>query len=89
MSKEMLVIALGVWIILVRTFLGVPGEWQTLIFIATGVVLVIIGFLLRGEALGRSSSRARQGRGSAYTFVENSPATSAAHEEKQGITSLN
>lgn len=88
MSKEMMVIALGLWIIIVRTLLGVPGEWQTVIFVITGVLLAVIGFLLRGEALSRATHRNRHAQSAAYPFVENAPA-SASHEHKEGITSLN
>lgn len=86
MSKEMMVIALGFWIIAIRMFLGVPGSWQTFLFIATGAALVVIGFLLRGEALGRARPDASSKK-SSYTFVESD--TPAAHEHKEGITSLN
>jgi hypothetical protein len=90
MSKEMMVIALGLWIIVVRTLLGIPGSWQTAVFIVTGVLLAIIGFLLRGESLSRAGTHsARPERSSSYTFVENTPPASAAHEHKEGITSLN
>lgn len=89
MSKEMMVIALGLWIIVVRTLLGVPGEWQTVIFVITGVLLAIIGFLLRGEALSRAASeRARPTQAASYPFVDNAAPT-PAHEPKEGITSLN
>lgn len=85
-----MVIALGLWIIVVRTLLGIPGSWQTVVFVVTGVLLAVIGFLLRGEALSRAGAHAaRPDRGAAYTFVENTPAASAAHDHKEGITSLN
>ena len=86
MSKEMMVIALGLLIIMIRTLLGVPGNWQTFLFIVAGVALAVIGFLLRGEALSRAGAP-RQERGGAYPFVESG--ISPAHEHKEGITSLN
>jgi hypothetical protein len=92
MSKEMLVIALGLLVIAVRTVLGVPGPWQTALLVASGLGIAVLGFLLRGESIGRSSARpARPERGSAYTFVESQPepAAATAHEHKEGITSLN
>lgn len=93
-----MVIALGLWIIMVRTLLGIPGSWQTAIFIVTGVLLAIIGFLLRGESLSRAG--ARPARSGTYTFVESTPSVSAeiskedtadsvAHDHKEGINSLN
>lgn len=99
MSKEMLVIALGLWIIIVRTLLGIPGSWQTVLLVMTGVALAVVGFLLRGEALARAAHRPRPiQRESSYTFVESAPPrpTAApeaeadeAHEQKNGINSLN
>lgn len=98
MSKEMMVIALGLWIIVVRTLLGLPGSWQTVLFVLTGVLLAVIGFLLRGEALSRAAShRARHSESAAYPFVDNAASAPAAgrtpmgetHEHKEGITSLN
>lgn len=88
MSKEMAVIALGVFVIVIRTVLGVPGEWQTVLFILTGIALVVVGFLLRGEAISRhTSARAVQTR--SYSFVESTPEAVTTHEHKEGITSLN
>lgn len=88
MSKEMMVIVLGLLVIVIRTMLGVPGSWQTFLFIITGVALAVIGFLLRGEALGRTHSNGGQySKKSSYSFVEND--ATPVHEHKEGITSLN
>ncbi len=82
-----MVIALGLWIIVVRTLLGIPGSWQTFLFILTGVALAVIGFLLRGEALSRGTPRREHAeRPGTYPFVE-SP--SVTHDHKEGINSLN
>ncbi len=95
MSKETMVIALGLWVVVIRTILGVPGSWQTFLFIVTGVALAVIGFLLRGEALGRTRNNGGQhSKKSSYSFVENLPDLPAGdatpiHEHKEGITSLN
>ena len=95
MSKETMVIALGLWVIVIRTVLGVPGSWQTFLFIITGAALAVIGFLLRGEELGRAHhSGAQYAKKSSYSFVENLPDQQAGdvtpvHEHKEGITSLN
>ena len=83
-----MVIALGLWIITVRTMLGIPGSWQTFLFIVTGVALAIIGFLLRGEALGRARPTGEpNSKKSSYSFIESD--APPAHEHKEGITSLN
>ena len=90
-----MVIALGLWIITVRTMLGIPGSWQTFLFIVTGVALAIIGFLLRGEALGRARPTGEpNSKKSSYSFIESLPDrqagdTPSVHEQKEGITSLN
>mgnify|MGYP001580041606 CR=1 FL=1 len=91
MSKEMLVIALGIWIIVIRTLLGIPGSWQTVLFVGTGVVLAVIGFLLRGEAISRAGTPRPEhpGRSGNYPFVESQPDSPSVHENKEGITSLN
>ncbi len=55
MSKEMLIIVLGVWTV-VLTQLGLPYRpWGAVLFALTGVALAVIGFLLRGDALGRNT----------------------------------
>ncbi len=95
MSKEMMVIALGLWIIVIRTLLGIPGSWQTFLFIVTGTALAVIGFLLRGEALGRAKPVGESHpKKSSYSFIESLPDRQAGdtppvHEQKEGITSLN
>lgn len=92
MSKEMLVIVLGVVVILTRTMLGIPGEWQTIVLVVCGAALVVVGFLLRGESISRASApRAVPGR-STHTFAEHLPERpdpTPAHDHKEGITSLN
>lgn len=52
MSKEMGVIALGLWVIVVP-YLGIPGSWRTVLLVLAGVGITIIGFLLRGEVISR------------------------------------
>lgn len=50
MSKEMTVIALGVWIV-VLPYLGIYRSWLTVLMVLTGIALMVIGFLLRGDSL--------------------------------------
>jgi hypothetical protein len=83
MSKEMTVIVLGVWIVVVP-YLGIPGSWRTVILVLSGIGIAAVGFMLRAEALSRGGSRARH-----RPFVENfdmPPPT--MHEQKEGISSL-
>lgn len=84
MSKEMAVIALGIWV-LVIPYLGVPGGWRTLLMIVTGIGLIVLGFFLRTEALARGGRRPHS------SFVEHVPNSvqEHTHERKEGIGSLN
>ena len=65
MSKEMMVIALGIWILVVP-YLGIPGSWRTTILIISGIIIALLGFLLRGEAISRGRKSEH------HPFVENS-----------------
>lgn len=85
MSKEMTVILLGVWIVVVP-YLGVPGSWRMIILVLSGIAIAAVGFFLRAEALARGGSRHQH-----RPFVENTDMSdhSTMHEQKEGITSLN
>jgi hypothetical protein len=52
MSKEMTIICLGLFVI-VLPYLGIYRSWLTLFMVLTGLILIAIGFLLRGEAMSR------------------------------------
>ena len=82
MSKEMTVIALGVWVAVVP-YLGVPGSWRTVILVLSGLAIAAAGFLLRGEAIARGGARA------SGSYVESAGADATAHEDPERITSLN
>ena len=69
MSKEMGIIVLGVFVV-IQPFLGVPDSWHTFLSLAAGLAILVLGFLLRGEAL----SSDRKGS-SKHSFVENNTAT--------------
>jgi len=88
MSKELWVIALGAFVIVARTVLGVPGEWQTTLIILSGIALMVIGFLLRGEALSRTSTP-RPSQTRSYSFVESTPEPVLTDEQKEGTPKLN
>ncbi len=76
MSKEMTVIVLGL-LIAATPYLGVPGSWKTIILAVAGLGVATAGFLLRGEALSRSSTHNH--------FVENSaPAQPASRDHVIG-----
>jgi len=75
MSKEMLVIALGAWVI-VLPYLGVYRSWLTVLLVLTGIALMVVGFLLRGEIIahqhhGGPKAKPGHGRRSSIPFEEN------------------
>lgn len=79
MSKEMWVIVLGLWTI-VLPYLGIPGSWKVALFVLTGLAVATFGFLLRGEALSRSGTQTPSRPAAPQTPARN---------EIQGISSLN
>ncbi|MEK7108821.1 MAG: hypothetical protein AAB919_00080 [Patescibacteria group bacterium] len=83
MSKEMTIIALGLWII-VLPYLGIPGDWRVVLLVLSGIGIAVTGFLLRGEAISRGTRpRAHD------SYVESSQPMHVHEEYKEGITSLN
>jgi len=58
MSRESLVFILGFLVFLV-SFLGIPQDWKKIFFIASGVMLMILGFVLRRSAFFRSIEKER------------------------------
>ena len=83
MSKEMLIIVLGVWT-LVLTQLGIPYHpWGVFLYVCTGVAVAITGFLLRGETLGRSAMDEALGRNAGAEMN-----TLKKDEHNEGIGSL-
>ena len=85
MSKETTIIVLGLWVV-VLPYLGIYRSWLAALMVLTGLALMLVGFLLRGETLSRGSSGSPD-----HPFVENDadPAEPAPHEHHEGITSLN
>lgn len=78
MSKEMAVIALGLWVVIVP-YLGVPGSWRTTILVLSGIGIAVIGFMLRNEALTHGHTDSHT------TFAESTP---PRHEHEE-FNSLN
>lgn len=94
MSKEMSIIALGVWVI-VMPYLGIYRSWLTILMVLTGIALMVLGFLLRGETLAREHHSApkaqRRKRSSPMPFEESAPVVSHDYstDEQATIGSLN
>ena len=90
MSKETALIGLGVWMI-VMPYLGVPRAWLTVLILLTAILLIVLGFFLRAEALSRIARRS----GNHHPFVEHVPHEAhpinheESHERKERINSLN
>lgn len=87
MSKEMTVIVLGLWVVVVP-YLGIPGEWRTALLVLSGLGIAVVGFLLRGETLSRGSKPHAHN-----SFVESNqpaqPQPSLAHEHHEEIRTFN
>ncbi|MES2006818.1 MAG: hypothetical protein V4436_01780 [Patescibacteria group bacterium] len=71
MSREMAVIALGIWVI-VLPHLGVPGSWHTIITTITGLAIIAVGLYVRAAMLGGAARRS-----SHHPFIE----SAAPHDD--------
>lgn len=69
MLKETIVFVAGIFVI-VTPFLGVPEEWKEYGFIGIGIILVLVGYILRRAAFLRRIDRGNGERGT-DSFVEN------------------
>ena len=56
MSKEVGIIVLGLWLV-VLPFLGFPGSWRMVFIFLSGLGIASLGFFLRAEALSRGKGR--------------------------------
>jgi hypothetical protein len=85
MSKETVLILLGLFVMALRTILGLPGTWQTAALVLAGGAVAMIGFLLRGESLARGRHHRQD------SFAETNPTTKPPHTHghQEGIGSLN
>ena len=79
MSKEMWVIALGA-LMVVNPYLGVPNSWHTFFAVVGGAIILLLGFVLRGESVSHEG-HAKESRG--HHFVENSSASSMKTHQLQ------
>ena len=68
MGKETLIMFFGAWVA-VESFLGFPLLWDEVIYGILGVCIVLLGILLRRDALRRRARHAQR----AETFAENAP----------------
>ncbi|MCA9359945.1 hypothetical protein H6781_00025 [Candidatus Nomurabacteria bacterium] len=68
MSKETIVFVFGILLTIVP-FLGVPEEWRQFSIMVIGIVLILVGYVLRRAAYLRRLDKGNGERGS-DTFVE-------------------
>ena len=75
MSKNTAIIVTGA-LVLVTPYLGIPSDWKTVIFVAVGIIIIIIGLSLRRDGNGAGIQTGKK----TDTFVENGakPDTSIA-----------
>lgn len=69
MTKEKIIISLGVWLIILP-FLGFPDSWKTGLIIATGVVVTYLGALVLRSAQSRNAANSVEIK--TETFTETS-----------------
>ena len=71
MSRESIVLFLGLVVLSVPT-LGIPEDWKQYILMASGVLLIIFGYLLRRSAYYRHIDKGNGELGT-DSFVESRP----------------
>lgn len=70
MSKDVAIIFLGIWIAVVP-FLGFPGSWKTVIFIVSGLGVVLLTYLLRRDVISYVSRITSHKGRNTDVYVEN------------------
>ena len=48
MTKDLMVIALAAWVA-IMPFLGFPNQWDTVIFVVTGLLIIVLMLMLRRD----------------------------------------
>jgi hypothetical protein len=61
MSRESLVLLFGI-IILVTPSLGIPEDWKGYVYAGSGILLIVVGYVLRRSAYLRSTDAGNGGR---------------------------
>ncbi len=86
MSKETLVFVIG-FLVLVNPFLGLPREYKEWVLIGCGILLMIVGYLLRRYAFLKSIEH-ESGERRSDVFVEGGVARQSVTESPQKDTGL-
>lgn len=84
MKKDLGLIILGIWIAIVP-FLGFPGTWKTVIFIVSGLVVVLLAILWRHELL-HSNGVNVEGKSNGV-YVENGFTAEGTHSRHLNVVS--
>ena len=69
MSRESLILVVGI-IITATPYLGIPSDWKRIVYLALGIMLVLVGYSLRRSAFFRSIETTK-GERRTEAFVEN------------------
>lgn len=88
MSKETSVIVIGLWV-LVMPYLGIYRSWLTVLMVLTGLGLILIGFLLRGESIARPRRTGRPSPDQSFIESDASLPPHHPHEHQEGLQSFN
>ncbi len=59
MAKDLIIIVLGALVALVP-FLGFPNRWDTVIFVVSGISIVVLMFMLRRDILNHAANGVTQ-----------------------------
>lgn len=81
MSRESLVLLLGLVVFFTPT-LGIPDQWKTYILAGSGILLIVIGYMLRRAAYLRSID-AGGGTRETDSFVESAKKDPFSQEDVQ------
>jgi len=71
------VIVLGVFVV-IEPYFGIPNTWHTFFSVIAGLVIIVLGFLLRGETLAGGHKDSPRN-----SFVENTVVTMVLEEEPE------
>ncbi len=82
-SRESLVLLLG-FVVFFTPVLGIPTDWKQHILTVSGVLLIVVGFLLRRSAYFRKIDRGNGERGN-DSFEESDPKKSVVNEENDTV----
>lgn len=85
MTKDLIIVALGVWVTLVP-FLGFPSRWDTILLVVSGLLIVTLMFMLRRDFVRYVARlKRRHHEQDDNPFVEHIPTTSTPLPETQKI----